>query len=136
MPYCPKCGVEVDNGVENCPLCSFPVPYIDESAPRFTSRYPNAKNDYPKNIQHIKNTAFITMTVIFFTTSFLLFFFEKTLYQDTKWSFIITASLFVVEMFFAAFWGYLKKFSKSLAYCLLSVLLLLYVIDFEFTLDD
>ncbi|HAK45660.1 MAG TPA: hypothetical protein DCO79_07050 [Spirochaeta sp.] len=28
MPYCPKCGVEVDHGTECCPLCSFSIPEI------------------------------------------------------------------------------------------------------------
>ena len=28
MPYCAKCGVEVENGVKNCPLCKFPIPDI------------------------------------------------------------------------------------------------------------
>lgn len=28
MPYCPRCGVEVDYNVTECPLCSFGIPQI------------------------------------------------------------------------------------------------------------
>jgi Family of unknown function (DUF6320) len=30
MPYCPKCGVEVESNRPACPLCSFPIPFVDE----------------------------------------------------------------------------------------------------------
>jgi hypothetical protein len=30
MPYCSKCGVEVDDGVESCPLCGLPIQRFDE----------------------------------------------------------------------------------------------------------
>ena len=30
MPYCSKCGVEVDQGVENCPLCQLPINGIEK----------------------------------------------------------------------------------------------------------
>lgn len=29
MPYCSKCGVEVDDGVATCPLCSTPIQNLD-----------------------------------------------------------------------------------------------------------
>lgn len=28
MPYCPRCGVQVDVNRKNCPLCSFPIPEV------------------------------------------------------------------------------------------------------------
>ncbi|MDC7225672.1 MAG: hypothetical protein PQJ61_02780 [Spirochaetales bacterium] len=28
MPFCPRCGVEVDYGVRNCPLCTFNIPEV------------------------------------------------------------------------------------------------------------
>jgi hypothetical protein len=31
MPYCPKCGVQVENQRQTCPLCSFPIPNVEES---------------------------------------------------------------------------------------------------------
>ena len=39
MPYCSRCGVEVDGHVERCPLCSAPIQHLEESAPG-EARYP------------------------------------------------------------------------------------------------
>lgn len=33
MPYCPRCGVEVDPSVAQCPLCSTRVPRFDDLGP-------------------------------------------------------------------------------------------------------
>ncbi len=30
MPYCSKCGVELDRHLKKCPLCKFPIPKIDD----------------------------------------------------------------------------------------------------------
>ena len=30
MSYCPKCGVQVENQRQTCPLCSFPIPNIED----------------------------------------------------------------------------------------------------------
>lgn len=33
MPYCSRCGVEVEEGTERCPLCSTPIQRLEEAAP-------------------------------------------------------------------------------------------------------
>jgi hypothetical protein len=33
MPYCARCGVEVDVGIEACPLCLAPIPTFDDLPP-------------------------------------------------------------------------------------------------------
>lgn len=57
MAYCPKCGVEVDNNVKNCPLCDFPIPDIGEE-PKGEKRYPLAVNTYPEDHLEKKNQIF------------------------------------------------------------------------------
>ena len=47
MSYCSRCGVEVDVGVERCPLCAAPIPTFDdelddELSRRIAPRYPTA----------------------------------------------------------------------------------------------
>lgn len=44
--YCVKCGVKLQNGVENCPLCDTPVwnPDGQEKVLAFPDRYPEQKN--------------------------------------------------------------------------------------------
>lgn len=44
MPYCSKCGIEVDEGVAACPLCAAPIQKLDESAPN------PARGPYPQRI--------------------------------------------------------------------------------------
>ena len=47
MPYCSKCGVEVDQGVEKCPLCQLPINGIEEDVipPK---KYPDVPVEHPK----------------------------------------------------------------------------------------
>lgn len=33
MPYCSRCGVETDPGIEFCPLCDAPIPSLDDLPP-------------------------------------------------------------------------------------------------------
>jgi hypothetical protein len=44
MPYCSKCGVEVDEGIAYCPLCASPIQRFGESAPE------PARGAYPQHI--------------------------------------------------------------------------------------
>jgi hypothetical protein len=49
MPYCSKCGIEVDQGVENCPLCQLPINGIEkDSTP--PQKYPDVPVEHPKKI--------------------------------------------------------------------------------------
>lgn len=41
MPYCPSCGVQVENGTAACPLCDTPIPVLEEEqkqVPLYPSR--------------------------------------------------------------------------------------------------
>lgn len=46
MPYCPKCGVQVETRHTNCPLCSFPIPNIEESEENAIKRDQHLLNRY------------------------------------------------------------------------------------------
>lgn len=54
MPYCSKCGVEVDDGIEKCPLCDLPIQYfLEDRKEKTRSVYPERTDqqlngrDYP-----------------------------------------------------------------------------------------
>ena len=47
MPYCSKCGVEVDQGVEKCPLCQLPINGMEEGAAP-PQKYPDVPVEHPK----------------------------------------------------------------------------------------
>ena len=63
MAYCPKCGVEVDKGVRNCPLCGFPIPDIGETWDG-ERRYPLAVNTYPEDHLERKNKIFYSLEIL------------------------------------------------------------------------
>ena len=45
MSYCVKCGVELDEGAERCPLCGTPAWKPDETAPRY---FPTKPAEVPR----------------------------------------------------------------------------------------
>ncbi|MHA1954739.1 MAG: DUF6320 domain-containing protein [Candidatus Heimdallarchaeaceae archaeon] len=47
MPYCSKCGVEVDQGVGKCPLCQLPI-YGTEEGVTPPRKYPDVPVEPPK----------------------------------------------------------------------------------------
>ncbi|MBB6479489.1 DUF6320 domain-containing protein [Spirochaeta isovalerica] len=46
MPYCSRCGVEVDNDVEKCPLCSTPIQVLSPENLK-TGKYPDKPAPHP-----------------------------------------------------------------------------------------
>ncbi len=48
MPYCPNCGVEVDDETERCPLCDTPVPSVGSTL--------KADDEYPRYEHDLKYT--------------------------------------------------------------------------------
>lgn len=59
MPYCSKCGVEVDNHLDDCPLCSAPIQKFDETAS--SGKYPPR---YLKRIRSNKEIRTLTWHII------------------------------------------------------------------------
>jgi hypothetical protein len=64
MAYCPKCGVEVERGVKQCPLCDFPIPDVNEKEAPENSKYPQAINTYSEDHLGKKNLAFFSLGTI------------------------------------------------------------------------
>ena len=54
MPYCPRCGVEVDKEIRECPLCSFEIPLVEEE-PEAPTEEIELKNYY-NELQNLKKT--------------------------------------------------------------------------------
>ena len=46
MPYCPKCGVQVKKNRPSCPLCSFPIPNVEEPEENSIQREKHLLNRY------------------------------------------------------------------------------------------
>lgn len=134
MAYCPKCGVELDSYIQNCPLCNFLIPdigeeeYFDEKLG--TDKYPNAIVRYRKDYRVIKNKIFFTSLLIIISTIIILAVIKTIYHASTIYVnyglIIIIALLFY--MFFS--FGYLKFRYNSLGF-ILTTLFLTYSIDYQ-----
>lgn len=112
MAYCAKCGVEVENGVKNCPLCKFPIPDILAEKEEKRS-YPKAENIYREELQKRKNQIFYSIFVIF-AVAFIVFLFIKIKYDFKIVNYFILSSAFSMIYLFL-FFGYIKiNFNISL----------------------
>ncbi|MHA1367890.1 MAG: hypothetical protein ACTSP5_15990 [Candidatus Heimdallarchaeota archaeon] len=40
MPYCSRCGVEVEPNKEKCPLCDTKIQELEDEEEEYTSKYP------------------------------------------------------------------------------------------------
>ncbi|MBI4855802.1 MAG: hypothetical protein HY818_03550 [Acetobacterium woodii] len=108
MAYCPKCGVEVEDDVKNCPLCDFPIPDINEDRQPKDSKYPQAINTYDEDHLGKKNKAFFSISIIAVSMVVII----GVIYLVYPWNhvllkYIVLADLSIFAIVFFAM-GYLK----------------------------
>ena len=85
MAYCPKCGVEVDNVIRECPLCRFPIPDITEPNIRIESyqKYPEVTNIYKEYLSGIKNQVFFVVSVLLISIILILVVIQNVFHVDS-----------------------------------------------------
>lgn len=70
MPYCARCGVEVDAGTEACPLCEAPVPVFDDDASPPSGRYPAADTALePLSPRQVRMAAWAVLSAVLLLAS-------------------------------------------------------------------
>lgn len=108
MAYCPKCGVEVERDIKNCPLCECIIPDTAENSDPKDTRYPQAINTYHEDHQGKKNQAFFSIFIIAISMLVIL----GVIYLVYPWNHIIIKyiSVGVVSILAMVFFfmGYLK----------------------------
>lgn len=77
MPYCPKCGVEVDDDVRQCPLCAFPIPDTRDEGDvpaggGAEDRYPVPSNIYNMHRQAVRYQIFFVFATVAFSAMIVL----------------------------------------------------------------
>lgn len=129
MPYCSKCGVEVDYRIEECPLCDFPIPEIKPEEEQENDRFPTPENIYPQKVKKRKRRAFVTISVIFLSSIGLM------LFQNISGSGTLTWAKYSIVSIIAG-WIYLfflleliHKFRTSLIGISINTIVLLYFLD-------
>jgi hypothetical protein len=66
MPYCSRCGVEVDTHIKECPLCHTPIQQLDKEEPltSFKEKYPAPEVEKQKNLLTSRQKRMIALEII------------------------------------------------------------------------
>ncbi|MCT4544009.1 MAG: hypothetical protein N4A63_10750 [Vallitalea sp.] len=123
MPYCSKCGVEVENSIKKCPLCEYPIPNINDTKEYFDNGFPEAENIYKNRVSNIKNKVFYTLIlVLFFSIPILLS--VNAFFPAVRLSINYVISCIIAAMFYIYFlFGYLKLAYNILGIGITSIIL-------------
>ena len=102
--YCIKCGVELEDGIEKCPLCGTKVPVIEAQSNEQigTKEYPTIKiNLYEIKIKKIKKSIFLTFLTICMITIFEIYLQNVVMYGEMRWGYYAIPSviLFLLSIF-------------------------------------
>lgn len=108
MPYCPKCGVQVKKNRPSCPLCSFPIPNVEEPEENSIQREKHLLNRYrikqAENRRRWKEArVFVYMGIAFSLIVLSLIFGIQDYYFSGAlgWSqYVIVSNLAVIVFFF------------------------------------
>jgi hypothetical protein len=100
MPYCSKCGVELDPGIEHCPLCGTPVQKLEEKPSKIRRKYPDepVDHDIPEKISgnKLRFFAWEIVTVSLLAPSLICLFINLSVEHSITWSALPLASLALV----------------------------------------
>ncbi len=122
MPYCPKCGVEVDKKRKTCPLCNFNIPPInEEEINEEKETFPHAENIYREELIRRKNIAFYTVEMILLSM-LGIFMVISEVYNVSFMSYFIASTLSLIFYVFF-FFNYLKKKYNYLGIFITTILL-------------
>ena len=129
MPYCAKCGIEVDKKEKNCPLCQFPIPYIEGLEDEHEEEaFPIAQNIYPDRVIILKHKIFLTIIIVLLASVPILLAikaFIPSTANGIHYALIsIAATIFCVYFLF----GYLSL-HKNILGISLTTILLTYLLD-------
>jgi hypothetical protein len=103
MAYCVKCGVELDQNLTSCPLCTTPVYLPEDIEDGVQKRYPDrVQKSQPKHINLVPSKAFVyLMTFIFVIPTIVCLMIDIRRYSTVTWSFYPVASLLLIWILMA-----------------------------------
>ncbi len=129
MPYCFKCGVEVNNGVKNCPLCDLDLPtFEDEVIPE--PRYPSHENVFREIKKKRRNVFYSIYTMIVLAISFNLMLIDKRTNNVLEWSSYTSIYLLSTIPYLYAILQYSKKNIINFGLIQLTTVIVLFLSDY------
>lgn len=97
--YCVKCGVELEEHQDKCPLCKTVVP-IDVNNKEFIEEYPMINiNLYKLKINKIKKAIFMSFFTISVISILEIFFQNIIIYGNIKWGYYTIPSILLFDLF-------------------------------------
>ncbi|MGM0641430.1 MAG: DUF6320 domain-containing protein [Thermotogota bacterium] len=136
MPYCPKCGIEVDNGVKKCPLCGFGIPVIDYKEKKEFKKYPDKINRYPKSYRRKRKIFMSYYRFMVLILSIILLVEDFVFTGAITWSKYVVAPLFSTIYMLHFIMGLSRGFHRGLLTIHLDILALNFLLDiFDGSLD-
>ena len=95
MPYCPRCGVEIEVGIEKCPLCGTPIQPLEE--PDWSYKYfpetPKLPRMPPMTAKQRRMFAWEIVSVSLLVISLLVLMLNVIINHTVSWSLYPLAGL-------------------------------------------
>ncbi|AGC67327.1 hypothetical protein Cst_c03030 [Thermoclostridium stercorarium subsp. stercorarium DSM 8532] len=132
MPYCVKCGVELDTKLKACPLCKTPVYMPDETDENANKPYPERiQKEHPRYVNLVPSKAFVyLMTFILIIPLIVCLMIDLRKNGTITWSFYPVTSIILVWILMA-YPALMKRYSflKVLTIDIYSLVLFLISLD-------
>ncbi len=128
MPYCFKCGVEVNNGVKNCPLCDMDLPVFKEEKV-VEPRYPSQENVFKEIKKRRRNVFYVIFAMIVLAILVNLRFIDWRFNDSLTWSKYTTKYLLGSLIYMFAILQYIKNPKVNFFIVGINTLILLFFTD-------
>ena len=98
--YCIKCGVELEEGAKQCPLCETPVPEIKGLYENeFVKEYPIINiNLYEMKMKKVKKAVFLSFFTISIISILEVFFQNLIMYGKLEWGYYAISSILIFDL--------------------------------------
>ncbi|ERK66684.1 hypothetical protein HMPREF1984_01598 [Leptotrichia sp. oral taxon 215 str. W9775] len=98
--YCIRCGVELEENAEKCPLCETPVPKIENEAMGiYEGEYPFVNiNLYELKMKKVKKAVFMSFFTISIISMLEVFFQNIIVYGHIGWAYYVIPSILLFDL--------------------------------------
>lgn len=136
VPYCPKCGIEVDYGIVRCPLCTFVIPEIPPEHDilsediELKNYYDELKIIKSRRKHRTKQITFIIILLIAIGAAINNTMQDWLIDHTLTFSPYVLSSLGLFTVFLISIFGFIKGWKKNLITFFLAITAFLFSIDF------
>ena len=136
MPYCPKCGIEVDYGIVECPLCSFSIPEIAQEHDilsedvELKNYYDELKQIKARRKLRTRQIAFIIILLIAIGAAFNNTMQDWITDHKLTFSLYVLSSLGLFTVVLISVFGFIKGWKKNLTVLFIAASAFLFSIDY------